>query len=72
MRVDSSSSLGLRLVRYRSCRFLESILLGKSGSKDCPINRKILIVEDVPRKIPCIFYGHCLLWLSESLKKLHL
>lgn len=58
IRGDSSSSKGLRLGHYRNCRSLESILLGKSGSKYCPIIHKILIVEDVPRKSSYIFYYH--------------
>jgi hypothetical protein len=55
MRGGSRSSLGPRLVHCRNCRSLKSRLLGKNDSKYCPKGRKILIVEDVPRKIPCIF-----------------
>lgn len=55
IREDSNSLIGLRLGHYRNCRSLESRLLGKNDSKYCPKGRKILIVEDVPRKIPCIF-----------------
>lgn len=61
MRGGSRSSLGPRLEHCRSCRSLKSRLLGKNDSKDCPIDRKILIEVNVPRNLPCIFLCHCYL-----------